>query len=146
MEQLKLKEDAFKKVLDMFRDMLADIDDDSRPREQAEEDIAGETILEYLAHPEAVRLIIEQNVKELEWSFLPGLGMYFSQATKGRYIISGDGPNDNCNAIYDPKGESWERLLNAEPLAEAKAACQRHHAEQVLKLFNIGGENIEKAT
>ncbi|MGH0004476.1 hypothetical protein ACQU0X_30800 [Pseudovibrio ascidiaceicola] len=105
----------------------------------------NEAIQAYLSHPEALRSIIEQSVKELEWFKLRG-HWKGAKAQFGDYIVR---PTEYGSEIwvalhYNHDNEESIITSGEEPFQsekDAQAACNCCEAKQVLKLFNLGGED-----
>ncbi|WP_057464314.1 hypothetical protein [Pseudovibrio sp. POLY-S9] len=88
----------------------------------------------YLSHPSALRSIIEQSVKPLEWNDNA------AQAASGtEYQIYRYDKSWAC-ASMEPEEQEWAHLAFTGSETEAKDACQDYETEQVLKLFNLGGK------
>ncbi len=144
MEQTKLNEEAVNDIAKVFWNTIDD------PRLLTSQDMCRKFLKSYLSHPEALRSIIEQSVKPLE--FKPhkrddGVRMQLAKTSVGRYAILMPYSSliKGFRASYDARtfdGYS-EELGEFDTLEDAIAACQRHHTEQVLKLFNLGGDDAK---
>ncbi len=139
MEQTKLNEEAVNDIAKVFWNTIDD------PRLLTSQDMCRKFLKSYLSHPSALRSIIELSVKLLGWGEPDSENYQHSENDLGEYVISPVGTL--WEVVFYPAGGGEKIYFEGEglfdTLEEAKAACQRHHTEQVLKLFNFGGEEVD---
>ncbi|KZK82975.1 hypothetical protein PsAD13_03177 [Pseudovibrio sp. Ad13] len=156
MEQIKLNEDALKLVPRIPTQAMMNAGLYQSSHDSEWEDIYSnwvdmveaapehpDEVMQILkSHPSALRSIIEQSMKPLEWEEGILIG---AQVPAGEYQIFSPDRVDQDWRIQlrlSPRSSaypSYEKLNSVKSKEEAKEACQRHHTGQILKLFNLGG-------
>ncbi len=137
MEQTKLNEEAVNAFYEaywpeMSRKVNGDIIEGVKQQAQ-------DALHAYLSHPSALRSIIEQSVKPLEWEEQAHETVKEAKTALNTYQIV---QSMTCLTLF-LDGVQTHDTAGYSQWAEMKTACLKHHAEQVLKLFNLGGEEVD---